>query len=267
MRRETVGRKSGAGGRRNVGVVGACALFTSVALGSLVVGLGTLDAAPREVRRENQDPGCLWKIVLECVGHSPGQCMYVDTTNQYAVLEEKQGAHYLVLPTMRVRGIDDPRVLQADFPNYFFHAFEEAERHLNAPREQVGLVIDSVAGRDQDQMHLHVACVRSEVSAALAQSAGEIEATWAAAPFLTLRGHEYNAMWIGKDTLARVSPFLRIAELPRAAHPMGSRTFAVIGAKDGFYVLGGETHDDHAAHVDDLLDETCGSSASGGRSR
>ena len=210
------------------------------------------------VQCESGDPDCLWKIVQECVKAPPGGCAYVDKSQKFAVLKDKKGsAHYLTLPTDKVTGIEDPAVTQPGFPNYWYTAWDEAGRYLKKPREQMGLAINSVKGRDQRQMHLHMACVRSDVAAALEKQRSQVKKSWAPKPFLALRGHSYNGRWLDKDALKSNNPFQLLLELEGAAHHMDLQSLAVIGSKDGFYVLDDYTDGTHPGHAEELLDEDC----------
>jgi CDP-diacylglycerol pyrophosphatase len=166
-------------------------------------------------------------------------------------------AHYLTIPTAKVTGIEDVAVKKPGFPNYWSYAWESAETYVKKPAEWMGLAINSVAGRSQRQMHIHAACVGSDVKTALEQHRGEIKESWAQKPFLTLRGHEYNAMRIGKGDLASKNPFQLLLNLPVAARHMEKQTLAVIGYKDGFYILDGYTHGSDRGHAEELLDRDC----------
>jgi CDP-diacylglycerol pyrophosphatase len=231
-----------------------------VALSLLVLEPRTSAASPTEVKCGNSDPDCLWKIVQGCGTTSPGQCAYVDAQRKFAILKAPKGStHYLVIPTTKVTGIEDSAVKEPGFRNYWAYAWEAATGYVKRPREWMGLAINSVEGRRQNQMHIHIACVRSNVKANLETHSAEIKATWAARPFLDLAGQKYNAMKIGGSALASESPpFQLLLKLAPAAHHMGDQTLAVIGTTDGFVIL-----DDYAdgktdpGHAEGLLDEDC----------
>ena len=119
----------------------------------------------------------LWGLVHdECVpdqvhNHEPRPCVEVDLRDGidkgFAVLKDMRGAtQFLLIPTARVPGIETPTVWASGAPNYFADAWEarkyiDEALHRTLPRDDVGLAINSLAGRSQDQLHIHVDCIRS----------------------------------------------------------------------------------------------------------
>ena len=128
----------------------------------------------------------------------------------------------------------------------------------------MGLAINSVKGRSQNQLHIHVDCVRSDVIQVLTRSQNSIGADWRPLP-VRLRGHHYLATRIEGGELGNTDPFKLLAEkVPKARAAMGDQTLVVIGAvfkngKPGFYVL--NDHVDAAlgdeASGEELLDHDC----------
>ena len=242
-------------------------VLAAFVLAALVLSSGTLRAA---------NPDALWNIIHgQCVpselgGSGPAPCSLVDPREGYAVLKDIRGAtQFLLIPTTKVTGIEDPQILVPGAPNYWEPAWEArkfmAERAGRAvPREDVGLAINSVHGRSQNQLHIHIDCLRADVKLALAQAAGRIGATWS--PLTSsLAGHSYLAMRVEATDLAGIDPFRLAADgIPSAAADMGDQTIVVAGAvladgKPGFYIL-----DDHADPAqgdrgsgEDLLDHEC----------
>ena len=238
-----------------------------VVLAAFVLAPATLKAA---------DPDALWNIVHgQCVpseldGSGPAPCSLVDLHEGYAVLKDIRGAtQFLLIPTARVTGIEDPQVLAPGVPNYWEAAWQArtlmAERAGRpVPREDVGLAINSVHGRSQNQLHIHIDCLNAGVKQALAEAAGRIGEGWSRlAP--SLSGHFYFAMRVEAPDLAEVDPFRLVADgIPSAAADMGDQTIVVAGAvltdgKPGFYIL-----DDHAdiaqgdrGSGEELLDHKC----------
>ena len=101
-------------------------------------------------------------------------------------------------------------------------------RALPGPPQDLGLAINSKAGRSQDLLHIHISCVLPAVRDALA--AAPIGPEWAAEPFVELAGHAYNAR---KVAALEPSPFLLLAELPGARDDMADQSLGVIGSADG----------------------------------
>jgi CDP-diacylglycerol pyrophosphatase len=226
------------------------------------------------------DPSALWKIVSgQCVPHeetehSPSPCSEVDLAagveKGYVVLKDRNGvAQFLLIPTARISGIDDPAILAPGETNYWDAAwqarsFVEDRLHASLPRDDLSLAINSSVGRTQDQLHIHVDCIRPDVHATLAANLDKITNVWT--PLTTpLAGHRYRAIRIDQPTLDGVNPFHVLADAdPQAAADMGMHTLVAVGATfpdgtSGFVLL-----DDHAdlaagdrASGEELQDHTC----------
>jgi CDP-diacylglycerol pyrophosphatase len=208
------------------------------------------------------DPNALWHIVGgQCVpdearNHSPAPCAEVDLPGGYAVLKDIVGdTQFLLIPTTRVSGIESPEILAPSAPNYWQAAWQarhfvdqRAGREL--PREDISLAINSVEDRSQNQLHIHIDCVRPDVQAALRQYGDTIGTRWTPFP-VKLAGHDYTAIRIDQPDLARANPFLLLADgIPGARADMGRYTLVVVGQPDGFVLLAGhgwgEGLQDHA---------------------
>ena len=200
------------------------------------------------------DPDALWKIVhRNCVpeaeaGRGSGLCVRVDRVHGWALLKDNAPAkpqQYLLIPTARVTGIEDRAVLAPDAPNWFANAWAGrdlvAQRLGRRPgRSWLILAINSPTARTQEQLHIHLGCVRPAVRAALAVRARMLPDVWSAPDFL-FHQHRYRVMRILGRDLGRPTPFQRLAELPTARADMGGYSLAVVGARfghePGFYLL------------------------------
>lgn len=204
------------------------------------------------------DPDALWKIVNgQCVPDQhqkgdPAPCAFVDLregdARGYAVLKDIVGeTQYLLIPTARVPGIESAVLLAPGAPNYFADAWRErsyterAARHP-LPRQTISLAVNSAFGRSQNQLHIHIDCVGSDVRAVLQRHLAAIGDTWAPLPE-PLVGHRYLAIRVPGDTLDRTNPFVLLADgVPGARRAMGEQTLVVVGAEftrgqPGFIIL------------------------------
>jgi CDP-diacylglycerol pyrophosphatase len=198
----------------------------------------------------------LWHIVHgQCVpdeekGGNPDPCAAVSLTGGeaqgYAVLKDKHGAEqYLVMPTADITGIEDARVLAPGAPNYFADAWASkpfVDRLIGrtTPRQDMAVSVNSLYGRSQDLLHLHVDCLTPESLAALTADAPKITGRWSAAP-LVLNGHPYYAMRLMGDS-PPANPFDLLAQgIPGAREDMGAWTLILAGAqfdgRPGFILL------------------------------
>lgn len=201
-----------------------------LAPGVLLALSGTAQAA---------DPDALWKIVSEkCVPDQrdhgqPSPCAEVDVTKGYVVLKDLVGdTQYLLMPTAKITGIEDPQVLASDAKNYFAEAWDErrytteaAKRDL--PRDDLSLAVNSMYGRTQNQLHIHIDCVAPALRAAIATRVAAVGSTWAPFPE-KLKGHTYQAMRVAGDALP-INPFKLLAADVRP-DTMGRQTLVVVGA-------------------------------------
>jgi CDP-diacylglycerol pyrophosphatase len=257
-----------------LGVLRAFGLGASIyALAAFLLGAASAaqDGLPRNA---------LWEVVHSvCVPgqsqqHNPRPCLQVDLNGGiekgFAILKDPRGAaQFLLIPTARIFGIESPVILGPDATNYFADAWK-ARTFINEalartlPRDGIGLAINSVLSRSQDQLHIHVACVHPNVLEALQKNQGRIGNRWA--PFnVSLVGRYYAAIWVSGEDLGPNNPFRLLAgSLPGAARDMGNRTLVVIGltrtnGAKGFVILADQVKKERydLANGEELLDHNC----------
>ena len=220
----------------------------------------------------------LWRIVHgQCVPDEeksgrPDPCIAVTLVGGeargYAVLKDKHGAEqYLVMPTVDITGIEDARVLAPGAPDYFADAWAAKPfvEHLIGkpmPRQDMAVSVNSLYGRSQDLLHLHVDCLTPESHAALAADAPKITTRWSRAPFV-LDGHPYYAMRLMGEAPA-ANPFDLLAQgIPGARADMGAWTLVLAGAefdgRPGFILLANRADPLHGdfASGEELQDHDC----------
>jgi CDP-diacylglycerol pyrophosphatase len=232
------------------------------------VGLGVLLAG----RAALADRMALWRIVHEqCVPAAlkgdkpPPPCL--EAKGPTAVIKDRNGvAQLLAIPTARVTGIEDPALLRADGPDYFADAWR-ARRLMPAylrstpAREDVGIAINSEYTRSQDQLHLHIDCLKREVVVALADYAPHFDEVWRPMA-VALDGRRYWARRVVSADLAGVDPFRLLAgEMPKAKGEMGSWSLAAVpvlfAGRPGFALLADHAELAAGGHPEDLQDHDC----------
>jgi CDP-diacylglycerol pyrophosphatase len=199
----------------------------------------------------------------------PAPCTLVDLKSGYVVLKDVLGAtQYLVMPTARLAGIESPEILAPDAPNYMAQAwaarrFVEASAHAALKREDLSLAINSVPGRSQNQLHIHVDCLSPDVRLALAVRKDAIGDVWAPFPN-PLGGHAYITRRVVSPDLAGVNPFLMLADgVPDARQHMGDYTLVLAGETfaggPGFVLLADRADPAHGdrASGESLQDHSC----------
>jgi CDP-diacylglycerol pyrophosphatase len=230
------------------------ALAFSLGCGALI--LAWLLGVPLPVKA---DSSALWFFVKVCRAEAKptAPCMYHDAHEKFEIIKDIsrwKTTAYLLTPTDRVHGIESPLIFTEPVAEFWHFGWLEAVRYLGRPPEQIGLAINSVVGRSQNQLHIHLSCAKPSVVAALAH----VHVTEQWAPLAHLAGETYNVRRTNSLSGAD-SPFRLVAQLPGARGDMRDRTIAVIGTPGGrsFYVLADAAHGTDPGSAEDLLDETC----------
>ncbi len=201
------------------------------------------------------DPSALWHIIDgKCVPNQlahndPSPCVTVDIArgraNGWVLMKDINGiAQFLVMPTARISGIEDPAILKPDAVNYWAPAWQaraavEARLKTSLKRDEISLAINSPYGRTQDQLHIHVDCVRQDVLAAIRAHVAGVGRAWAPFP-VALAGHSYRAMRVDGETMVDIDPFRLLA-----VRDMDQHTLVVVGetfadGRNGFLLLDGQ---------------------------
>ncbi|MFY9762169.1 MAG: CDP-diacylglycerol diphosphatase [Xanthobacteraceae bacterium] len=226
------------------------------------------------------DPNALWNIVHgQCVPNEQQHgdakpCAEVNLksglTGGFAVLKDIRGAtQFLLIPTQQISGIESRALLAPSATNYFADAWcarrlvEKALGHA-MPRDTLSLAINSELARTQNQLHIHIDCVRADVRDELRRERSEIGWRWRPLPGL-LAGHRYRAVRVSGSTLAGHNPFKLLAwGVPGARADMGHHTLVVVGMQYAHRGAGFVILDDHVdpAHGDnaggeELQDHAC----------
>ncbi len=203
------------------------------------------------------NPNVLWQIVHgQCVPDEqqhgdPKPCAEVDLKNGiargYAILKDISGtSQYLLIPTQRIDGIESGSLLAPNAVNYFDDAWTArrfAEKALGHSmlRDALSLAINSKFGRTQNQLHIHIDCIRADVRDSLRSEGDHIGTHWT---LLTrpLSGHHYRARRVIGPTLDGNDPFKLLARgIPGARAAMARYTLVVagmwFGGQPGFVIL------------------------------
>ena len=222
----------------------------------------------------------LWRVVQTClVNHKltggAFPCLDVQTPNGraegYAVLRAPlEKTHIVVMPTVRTIGIEAERLRAPDAPSYFHDAW--SARHfvtddlpIKPGRADIGMAVNSRPGRSQDQLHIHVNCLRPAVKQALAQQAPALrDHAWARLAILP-HAPRYFVHDVRSMDLAGINVFQAVADgLKVDPDDMDDVTIVVVGANDvdgapGFTVLARQRQPGgfDEAHGEALLDPQC----------
>jgi CDP-diacylglycerol pyrophosphatase len=217
------------------------------------------------------DPDALWRIVGgQCVPQEqamgrPGQCTVVNLTEHYAILKDISGVtQHLLIPTDRVTGIESPSILEPNAPEYWLDGWNERKVVSDSLGEplagnQFGLEINSKFRRSQQQLHIHMDCMRVSVIEALAPYRDEPPGKW---KWDTLEGARYRIMRVTSLTHDN-NPFRIVARDHAGSDAMATQTILVTGAgsspeQDGWLVVNsGMDVDGGSGTAEGLLDHKC----------
>ena len=215
----------------------------------------------------------LWHKVQECVANEQGKppkpdpCKYVNLVNKYVVANGKNPVEYLLLPTDKIPGIEDPNISQLGSVAYWEYAWEKAREYIPLKKSQVqyrgqfGLAINSKQARHQDQLHIHMSCIDKNVSMEIEKNDGTIPRGKFQNFSLKLLNNEYNVMRLDNESLRNNNnPFYLVKKSLHSSQNMADQSIAVVGRKQGgFYILKTESDSSkgYNAAAEKLLDESC----------
>lgn len=174
-----------------------------------------------------------------------------------------QPTHTVVMPTDNVSGIEAP-VLQGPRGAAYWRAALAARHAVSdalqgrLPIAAVGLEVNSVGGRSQDQLHIHLDCMRRSVMAALKAHGPAVGETWAPFPIPFGETH-YLALRVPADRVEGFNPFAALARVPGWQGKLHDVSFAVVAAdpenpQAGMIALAYRMPE---ASAEDLMDHRC----------
>jgi CDP-diacylglycerol pyrophosphatase len=237
-----------------------------------VAVLAVVAAAPASDARPGDRDALRHIVVDECLvhwmqQHDPAPCerVYLSDAQRgnegYAVLADiKGGAHFLLIPTTTVAGVESPEILAAQAPNYFAGAWQARDRvaaflGYALRRDEAGFAINPQRARGQDQLHIHIECLGREIQRVLRGAAERLNDSWSP---VELAGRQYQGVRVMGTELGRSNPFTLLAErMPGAREDMGAYTLLLAGmqfkAGPGFIILAGR----NLPGAENFLDATC----------
>ena len=185
-------------------------------------------------------------------------------SRDYAILRSPLDlSHIILAPTERIVGIEAPSLRREDAPNYLAEAW--AVRRLAFPAgrpplsaDAIGLAINSQRGRTQDQLHIHIDCLRMDVKARLAASLLPPLGQWASVQ--VDNGDLYAVMSLAGRLEASNVIDLSARHLQLSSKNIQSLTLAVVALRTdpndpGFLLLARK--DRSGQHAELLLDHDC----------
>ena len=236
------------------------ALYVLLSLG---FGLVVVAAAALAMSRD-----ALWLVVRSCVAAQaafgrPFPCLEVRPERNgspgYAVLRAPDSStHIIVMPTTYIPGIESREVLQ-DGAGVYWRAALESRRFVvegaggRVREDAVGLALNSVETRSQDQLHIHAECFRPDVLAIVRLDPPSPGSGWH--PLRAPIDHErYLARTVTRDELASGNVFGLLATLPGSGGDLSQSKVLLVEAGPVFILAVTRFSQES---IESLVDENC----------
>jgi CDP-diacylglycerol pyrophosphatase len=221
------------------------------------------------------DPGrdVLWAALKTCVlakrlANRTFPCLAVDLGEAdrpgTAVLRAPgEPTHSVLMPTDTVAGLEAP-VLRGPAGAAYWRAalaarpvVSDALKGKLSPGE-VGLAVNSARGRSQDQLHIHLDCLKPSVLRAVRTHGRQIRRSWGRFP-VPLAGDRYYALRVPEAEAAQFNPFAALHSLPGARPDLHRTSFAALATppgdpEPGFILLAYRAPN---ASAEDVMDHSC----------
>jgi CDP-diacylglycerol pyrophosphatase len=221
---------------------------------------------------ERDSGNVLWWLAQTCAKDLKGdpECR-VYTKNQseeYVILKDRsrrKPAGYLMIPAPCVTGIEDSQIFSPGVVDLWQEAWLWSREYPGAPASRTGLAINSKLGRTQNQLHIHISCVRPDVASYLATQDVPVYPAKPVALHLKPDNQLYRAVRVTGLT-GEGSPFkVMLAMLGRKDASavkdgdMQEQSIAVIGSRkeNEYYVLLTTADSANDSHAEELLDQSC----------
>jgi CDP-diacylglycerol pyrophosphatase len=197
--------------------------------------------------RFHHNGNALWQIISQqCVpgqqkNSNPSPCQRVDMAQGYVTFKDRNGPlQYLLMPVARISGIESAALSNPATPNFFALAWQQRSllsqrRGAPIPDSALSLAINSEYGRTQNQLHIHISCLRPDVRRQLDRLMPQLNAHWQP---VTLNQHPWLVRSLSLAELEQQSSFIRLMqEVPQTQQEMGKYGLALATLPDGRLVL------------------------------
>ena len=174
--------------------------------------------------------------------------------------------HFILVPTVALAGIESSRLLVDGTPDYFGYAWLMRYRLAAVygkpvPDDMLGMAINSAYGRSQNQLHIHLTCLREDVRRQLLAERPYIQEQWQPLPDKLL-GHQYYSRRVVQPTAMGIYPIRSLARNFHLTSPqLAEYGIAMVSTKfdgqQGFILLATKRDRDNRASVESLLDRDC----------
>ncbi|MGP1958190.1 MAG: CDP-diacylglycerol diphosphatase [Arsenophonus sp.] len=140
-------------------------------------------------------------------------CIKINKQYRYVIYKDIKGIlHHLFIPLDKISGIESPFLQRKNTENYFILAWKNRElfiKLLNKPFNEkfLSLAINSKYGRTQEQLHIHLACLKHQVFLKIKKNEDIITNNWK--PLNEkINNHQYLAIKVSWLDINKTSPFI-----------------------------------------------------------
>lgn len=244
-------------------IFGACALLAGLVLLCAGHPAAAQKAADPAACVLPPRPDTLWALAQCCERSlaSDVGCRAYDKKDQYVIIKDnsvRKPQSYLIIPTKRVTGIEDSLIAQPPVLEFWQYGWAQSRTYPGYPPADTAMAINSAHSRTQNQLHIHISCVRPAVRTALDQA--EIDFFPAKPVTLRLPPHDnlYRAIRV-TGLSGEQSPFVVFQDDPGVKDHMADQSIAVVGSATAgqYFVLDTRVDGGNTAHAEELLDQTC----------
>jgi CDP-diacylglycerol pyrophosphatase len=217
----------------------------------------------------------LWHVVRSCVANYSltgfaFPCLAVDLSGGeskgWVVLRPPLGAPDTVLaPTLRITGVEDPRLQDPNAVNYFAAAWNARGFVAGGATPATGeaaVAVNPRVGRTQDQLHLHIGCLSPWVRLHLQQVAPKLSiGVWTRSDRVLAGSRETWLLRTGSLDAASVQPFQLASEIAADAQKIGGMLIALVTAtvesRNEFFVIAARTVPEIGPHAEGVVRPRC----------
>jgi CDP-diacylglycerol pyrophosphatase len=238
---------------------------------TLLAACTTIETAPQPAAtvqagacRIAPSPNTLLSLARCCaqsLANNPS-CREYNPERSFVILKDNASdkpAAYLIIPATPVTGIEDKQVFHSPVADIWQYGWEESTRFLRVPYRVVGLAINSVEARSQNQLHIHISCVRPAVANLLERARRLRTDTMQPSQLRLPPGNHLYRVVVVHELLRHDSPFEVVSGFPGAKDAMARQSIAVIGSRvpETYYLLSTAAGPGNPGSAEELLDQTC----------
>ncbi|MEB3301334.1 MAG: CDP-diacylglycerol diphosphatase [Cyanobacteriota bacterium] len=210
------------------------------------------------------NPDALWNLVGCCTQglNKDPHCINYNKKYSYIIAKDASPSKpkaFLIIPTDKMIGIEAPQTLKSPTLDIWQDAWTAAGQYLKQPESKTGLAINSLHGRDQNQLHIHISCVNAKVLKALEGVKVSSDPKAPTTLQLPPNNNTYEAVLL-RSLAGDSSPFKIVRQLPLISDSnIQNQSVAILKGRDPqtYLFLDTYVHGTDKGEAEELLDQRC----------